>query len=194
MPWSRGERLDLVDVEEGALGRRWSGAVAGGRPERDARVLAARVDVRTLEQPPREVVVSDDEEGAASEAAVAIEAATRSGRRRPVDLRVSPRRARVHGTGTRGRAHATVAMVARTRSEDCAAEGHYNWIKSAQGKTCQKTCQKTCRPPPLQARIRRRTRQNGFSDERIRRQVGGSRGRGLPRPPIPWAFPARSPT
>jgi hypothetical protein len=52
-----GERLDLVDVEEGALGRRRSGAVAGGRPERDARVLAARVDVRTLEQPPREVVI-----------------------------------------------------------------------------------------------------------------------------------------
>ena len=89
---------------------------------------------------------SDFEEGAASEAAVAIEAATRSGRRRPVGPRVSSRRARVHGTGTWGRAHATVAMVARTRSEDCAAEGHYNWIKSAhREKRGQKTCQKT--PP-----------------------------------------------
>ena len=82
--------------------------------------------------------LSDDEEGAASEAAVAIEAATRSGSRRPVDPRVSPRRARVHGTGTRGRAHATVAMVARARSKDYAAEGHYNWIKSAEWKNVSK--------------------------------------------------------
>ena len=116
----------------------------------------------------------DDEEGAASE--TAIEAATRSGRRRPVGPRVSPRRTRVHGTGTWGRAHATVAMVARTRSEDCAAESHNNWIKKCRVEKRVKNV--PIRPPPLQARIRRRTRQNGFSDERIRRQVGGSRGRG----------------
>ena len=51
------EPLDLVDVEERSLRRRRPRAVAGGWPERDARVLAARVDVRPLQQPPREVIV-----------------------------------------------------------------------------------------------------------------------------------------
>ena len=36
-------------------------------------------------------------------------------------------------------------MVARTRSEDCAAEGHYNWIKSAHR---EKRVKKRANKPP----------------------------------------------